>query len=142
MQAALIGLCWVNEALAIFALNVLLPNAAKKRWGAHWPIMIGCVASMAIVLPLVFGVIHFATPENDFTKYQLQIFHIPVITFPIDSFFAKGLFHGLVYATMPVVIGLAFAMIRRWRDRGDKAVGRLSMIGCRCYYWRRLLELA
>ena len=112
----------VKSSAVYFGGNAFVARRSKKRWMAHWPIMFGCVASMGIMLPLVFGWIHFKTPDGDFSQYELQVFHIPLITFPIDSLFAKSLFHGLVFATMPVILGLAFALWRRWQDRGDKAV--------------------
>jgi hypothetical protein len=112
----------IKRSALYFGGNLFVARRSKKRWMAHWPIMIGCVASMGIILPLVFGWIHFQTPEGDFSQYELQVFHIPVMQFPIDSLFASSLFHGLVFATMPVLLGVGFAMWRRWCDRGDGAV--------------------
>ena len=113
---------FLQRGALYFGGNAFVARRSKKRWLAHWPIMIGCVASMGIILPLVFGWIHFQTPDGDFTQYELQFFHIPLMQFPVDSLFAQSLFSWLSFATMPVLLGVAVAMWRRWCDRGDGAV--------------------
>ncbi|MHC5068116.1 MAG: hypothetical protein ACYTF0_05970, partial [Planctomycetota bacterium] len=46
------------------ASNAFIAARAKLRWGAHWPIMIGCLMALSIVVPLVCGWMHFELVPN------------------------------------------------------------------------------
>ena len=56
-----------KRKLTYFAANLFIAKRSLLRWGAHWPIMIGCVMAAAIVFPLIFGWVWFETPSHDFT---------------------------------------------------------------------------
>ncbi|MCA9218098.1 MAG: hypothetical protein KDB27_33735 [Planctomycetales bacterium] len=104
-----------------FALNRFVWKRARNRWAAHWPIAIGCVMAMAIVVPLIFGWVWFETPASDLHSYNVMVFGMHVRTIPIDGIEAFLMFHGLVWASFPVIVGTSFAMLRRMGDRGDRA---------------------
>jgi hypothetical protein len=103
-------------------LNRFIFARGKKRWAAHWLIMIGCVIAIAITFPLVFGWIHFETVPGNLGLYRTYVFGFPVHDMPIDSIEAFLVFHGLVWAAFLVIAGVMFAMWRRVREHGAAAV--------------------
>lgn len=110
------------RCVSYFLANRFIQRRGQNRWAAHWPIMVGCLSSLAIVLPLIFGWVWFETSTADLKTYQLMNFGVPVMSFPVDGPVAFVLFHGLVWASFPVVAGCVVALRRRYRDRGDRAV--------------------
>ena len=104
-----------------FALNKFVWKRGLNRWAAHWPIMVGCVMAFAIVIPLIFGWVWFETPADDFHSYEVMLFGQHIRTIPIDGIEAFVAFHGLVWASFPVIAGCSVALWRRLRDRGDQA---------------------
>jgi hypothetical protein len=108
--------------------NRFIAARGKKRWGAHWLIMVGCLIAIAITFPLVFGWIHFESvtgaagspPRLDL--YRVYLFGFPVHEMPIHSAEAFIVFHGLVWAAILVILGVMLAMWRRMRDPGAAAV--------------------
>jgi hypothetical protein len=105
-----------------FIANRFICRRGKARWAAHWFIMWGCLLAIAITFPLVFGWIHFETIEGDFNWYRAYVFGFPAFSFPIHSIFGFMVFHGLVLASILVIIGVMLAMRRRMRDHGAAAV--------------------
>ena len=112
----------VKRGFGYFVLNRFVMKRGMNRWGAHWPIMIGCVMASAIAFPLVFGWIWFETPADNFGHYQIHAFGIHLRTIDWQGFEAFMMFHGLVWAAFFVIAGVTVALIRRLRDRGDQAV--------------------
>lgn len=112
----------VVAGASYFLLNRFIRRRGWMRWGAHWPIMAGCVLAGAIAFPLVFGWLHFVTVDDDLERYRIIAFGRPLLTFAVGSLFAFALFHGLVWSSFLVLIGVAVALVRRLRDRGDQAV--------------------
>jgi len=108
--------------VSYFAVNRFVWRRSRRRWGAHWPIMAGCATAFAIVVPLIFGWMHFATADGDPSRYRLVVFGVPTVAFATDSVLAGLLFHGLVWAGLLVLVGVACALHRRRRDRGERAV--------------------
>ena len=51
-----------------------------------------------------------------------MVFGVHVRTIAVDGFEAFMMFHGLVWASIPVIIGTLMAFVRRMKDRGDQAV--------------------
>ena len=80
-------------------------------------------------LAAVFSWVHFQTPNGNFDKYQVVLFGIPTVIFDTHSLFAKSLFHALIFSTIPI-IGLAFAITRRLRDRVIRPRKIGGLIGC------------
>lgn len=111
-----------QRLVSVFALNRFILRRGKARWGAHWLIMWGCVLAAAITFPLVFGWVHFESPENRFDLYTMYVFGFSTITFPVDSFLAYMLFHGLVWSSFLVIAGVMLAFRRRMRDHGAAAL--------------------
>lgn len=110
------------RGFSYFALNKFVWKRGLNRWGAHWPIMIGCVMAMAIVVPLIFGWVWFETPGDDLNSYKVMNFGVHLATIPVDGIEAFLAFHGLVWASIPVIVGCSVALWRRGKDRGDQAV--------------------
>lgn len=112
----------VRRGVGYFGLNVFVWKRGLNRWGAHWPIALGCVMAFAIVLPLIFGWVWFETRSSDFSLYTVMVLGVPVRTISVDSFEAFVAFHGLVWASFPVIVGCVVSLWRRLHDRGDQAV--------------------
>jgi nitrate reductase gamma subunit len=92
--------------------------------------MWGCLIAAAITFPLVWGWIHFETVPGNTAMYRTFVFGFAVQDFPVESAFAFPIhslvgfmtFHGLVWASILVVLGVMLAMRRRMRERGAAAV--------------------
>ncbi|MCC6745414.1 MAG: MFS transporter [Acidobacteria bacterium] len=113
---------WIRHVGSDFVLNAFVFRRGKARWMAHWLIMWGCVLATAITFPLVFGWVHFATVTGDFGTYEAFVFGFPVSRFQIDSLIGFLTFHGLVWASILVTLGVMLAMRRRMRDRSAAAI--------------------
>jgi hypothetical protein len=105
-----------------FAANRFIFRRSTLRGATHWLIMWGCILAAAITFPLVWGWIHFETIPGDLTMYRAFVFGIPLADFPVESFVAFVIFHGLVWASFMVIAGVMLAFRRRMIDRGAVAV--------------------
>jgi len=105
-----------------FAANRFIFKRGSLRWAAHFFLMWGCLVAFAITFPLVFGWMHFATVPGHLDWYRAYVFGFPTISFPAHSLFAFVLFHGLVWCSFAVIVGVMIAMYRRMRDHGAAAV--------------------
>lgn len=105
-----------------FAGNRFIWKRNSMRWVTHFLIMWGCLMAFAITFPLVFGWMNFTTDGNNLGWYRAYVFGFPTIAFPIHSLFAFVLFHGLVWCSFAVIIGVMLAMRRRMREHGAAAV--------------------
>jgi hypothetical protein len=112
----------VHKILFTFVLNRFIWRRKKERWAAHWMIMWGCVLAVAITFPLVFGWIHFETLPDDLEWYRVFVFGFPTFAFPVHSWPAFFIFHGLVWASILVTAGVMIAMRRRMLDHGAAAL--------------------
>lgn len=110
---------WLMRIPSEFALNRFILRRGPLRWGAHMLIMWGCLIAIAITFPLVFGWIHFETLPGDLNWYRAYAFGFPTFAFPIHSLFGFMVFHGLVWASILVTIGVMVAMRRRMRAHGE-----------------------
>jgi NNP family nitrate/nitrite transporter-like MFS transporter len=115
-----------RRALVEFAANAYIFRRGRLRGLAHWLIMWGCVLAAAITFPLVWGWIHFETVPGNFQMYRTFVFGIPVQDFPVDSFFAFLIFHGLVWSALLVIAGVMLAFRRRMVDHGAVAVQQFA----------------
>ena len=111
-----------RRALVEFAANAYIFKRGRLRGLAHWLIMWGCVLAAAITFPLVWGWIHFETVPGDFHSYRTFVFGIPTQDFPVESFIAFVIFHGLVWSSFLVIAGVMLAFRRRMIDHGAVAV--------------------
>lgn len=113
---------WFQKFTGMFALNNFIWRRGRYRWAAHWLIMWGCIIAAAITFPLVFGWIHFQSPADDLTRYQVFLFGFPTVRYRVDSPFAFLIFHGLVWSSFFVIAGVMIAMRRRMVDHGARAL--------------------
>jgi hypothetical protein len=111
-----------RRAVVEFAANAYIFRRGRLRGMAHWLIMWGCVLAAAITFPLVWGWIHFETVPGDLHTYRTFVFGVPVQDFPVESFFAFVIFHGLVWSSFLVIAGVMLAFRRRMVDHGAVAV--------------------
>ena len=111
-----------RRALVEFAANSYIFKRGRLRGLAHWLIMWGCILAAAITFPLVWGWIHFETVPGDLETYRTFVFGIPTQTFPVESFVAFVVFHGLVWSAFLVIAGVMLAFRRRMIDHGAVAV--------------------
>jgi hypothetical protein len=105
-----------------FAANRFIFRRGRLRGTAHWLIMWGCVLAAAITFPLVWGWIHFETVPGNVELYRTYVFGFPVQDFPIASWAAFVIFHGLVWSSFLVIAGVMLAFRRRMIDHGAVAV--------------------
>ena len=113
---------WLTRVPTEFGMNLFIFRRNKLRWSAHILIMWGCIAAIAITFPLVFGWIHFETLPGNLEWYRTYVFGFPTFSFPIHSLFGFIVFHGLVWASVLVTLGVMLAMRRRMRDHGAAAL--------------------
>ena len=105
-----------------FAANRFIFRRGSLRGLAHWLIMWGCILAAAITFPLVWGWIHFATVPGNLNAYRAYVFGYAVHDFPVESWTAFIVFHGLVWASFLVIAGVMLAFRRRMVDHGAVAV--------------------
>ncbi len=116
----------LRRSFVDLAFNGFIWRRGKLRWAAHWFTMWGCLIAAAITFPLVFGWIHFDILPNDMSWYRVYVFGFPTVSFPINSIPAFLTFHGLVWSSFFVIIGVTFALHRRLRDQGAAALQRFG----------------
>jgi hypothetical protein len=116
------GLRMLRRLVADFAGNRFIWRRGWLRGAAHTCIMWGCILALAITFPLVFGWVHFTTVPGDLQRYRLHIFGIAAGEFGIASLFGFLTFHGLVWSSLLVIVGVVLALRRRLRDRGAAAL--------------------
>ncbi len=116
----------VGRILADFAGNRFIFRRDPARGLAHLCLMWGCIISVAITFPLVFGWLHFEPADGDLSRYRAFVFGFPAFTFPVHSAVAFLLFHGLVWAAILVIAGVMLAMRRRMQEGGAAALQRFG----------------
>ncbi|MBX3234095.1 MAG: hypothetical protein KIT84_06450 [Labilithrix sp.] len=111
----------VRRAVVDLAANRFIFRRGALRGAAHWLIMWGCLVGAAITFPLVWGWIHFETPDGDLESYRTYVFGLPAGEFQVHSVLAFIVFHGLVWAALLVIAGVMLAFRRRMIDHGAAA---------------------
>jgi len=111
-----------RRAIAEIALNRFIFRRGGMRGLTHMLLMWGCLLAAAITFPLVWGWIHFETAPGQLDTYRAYIFGYAAGEFPVDSYLAFIVFHGLVWASFLVLAGVMLAFRRRLRDRGAQAL--------------------
>jgi hypothetical protein len=117
---------WLRRMVSVFAANSFIWRRGLTRGLAHWLIMWGCLLAIAITFPLVFGWIHFEHGDETFTTYRAFLFGFPSFSFPVDSWMAFLIFHGLVWSSFLVIAGVMLAMRRRMRARDAQVLQRFG----------------
>jgi len=110
-----------------FAANRFIFRRRTLRGLAHWLIMWGCLLAAAITFPLVWGWVHFETVPGHLELYRAFVFGFAVGDFPVRSWEAFVIFHGLVWASFLVIAGVMLAFRRRMIDHGAIAVQQFGM---------------
>jgi len=105
-----------------FAGNRFIFRRTRLRGATHMLIMWGCLLAAAITFPLVWGWVHFETVPGDLERYRAFVFGVPMQDFPVESAFAFVVFHGLVWSSFLVIVGVMLAFRRRMTDHGAVAV--------------------
>lgn len=117
---------WVSRISLDVLANRFIVRRDRLRGLTHLLIMWGCILAVAITFPLVFGWLHFLPVPGDLSQYEAVVFGFPAFRFPHDSALAFFLFHGLVWASFLVLVGVMLAMRRRMREGGAGAVQRFA----------------
>lgn len=107
---------WIQRVSCDFALNRFIYRRNRTRGITHMLIMWGCITAFLITLPLVFGWLHFDTLPGDLEIYQAYVFGFPFMSFKAESLFGFIIFHGLVWSSFLVILGVVLAMRRRVRN--------------------------
>lgn len=113
---------WGRHIFDDFLLNRFILARDRLRGITHLLIMWGCILAIVITFPLVFGWLHFESVDGDLERYRAFVFGFPTFAFPVDSIFAFFMFHGLVWSSFIVIVGVMLAMRRRMRDEGAAAL--------------------
>jgi hypothetical protein len=112
---------FAKRAVVEVAFNRFIFKRGVLRGLAHWLLMWGCILAAAITFPLVWGWIHFETVPGHLDTYQTYVFGFAAGQFPVDSWLAFIVFHGLVWASFLVLAGVMLAFRRRMIDHGAAA---------------------
>ena len=115
-----------RRAAVDVAGNRFIFQRSSWRGAAHALIMWGCLLAAAITFPLVWGWVHFETVPGDLEIYRAFVFGVPIQDFPVESFFAFVMFHGLVWASLLVIAGVMLAFRRRMIDHGAAATQQFA----------------
>ncbi len=113
---------FARRAVVEVAGNRFIFRRGALRGLAHWLLMWGCLLAAAITFPLVWGWVHFETVPGRLDLYRVFLFGFPAGTFPVGSWIAFVVFHGLVWASILVIAGVMLAFRRRMIDHGASAV--------------------
>jgi NNP family nitrate/nitrite transporter-like MFS transporter len=115
-----------GRAAVDVAGNKFIFQRSSLRGAAHWLIMWGCIVAAAITFPLVWGWVHFETVPGNVEMYRAFLFGIAMQDFPVHSFFAFVIFHGLVWSSFLVIAGVMLAFRRRMIDHGAAATQQFA----------------
>jgi len=114
-------------AVTHIAAQTFIRNRSVLRWWMHQCLFWGCLLAAAITFPLVFGWIHFRTAPEDPMTYVTYVFGFPVMSFPLRSWIATVVFHGLDISALLVLAGIGLSLSRRMREKGAQALQSFAM---------------
>jgi NNP family nitrate/nitrite transporter-like MFS transporter len=109
------------------AWQTFIYHRSRLRWWMHQFLFWGCLLAAAITFPLVFGWIYFESTPNDQMTYVSYLFGFPVMSFRLRTIISWITFHGLDFAALLVLAGIALSLWRRMLDRGAQAVQSFAM---------------
>lgn len=102
--------------------QAFIARRSAVRWLAHLCLSWGSMLAFAITFPLVFGWVHFESAPHDPASYRTVVFGHAVAEMPVDSWRALAAFHALNASGVLVAVGVLLAVVRRFRDAGDRAL--------------------
>jgi MFS transporter, NNP family, nitrate/nitrite transporter len=119
------------RAFALSARNIawqtFIYRRSRLRWWMHQFLFWGCLLAAAITFPLVFGWIYFESSPKDQMTYVTYLFGFPIMWFKLRTIVSWTIFHGLDFAAVLVLAGIALSLWRRMLDRGAQAVQSFAM---------------
>ncbi len=98
------------------ALQTFIAPRGRGRWLAHQSVFWGVVLATLITFPLTFGWISFEA-VGDGSRYTIVVWGFETITFDPVTLFGWLIFHALDVAAVLVLLGCAYFLWRRFRDR-------------------------
>ncbi len=111
---------FLRRLIGAFIAQDFIRRRGIARWAAHAGLSYGSLLGFAFTFPLVFGWVHFETPDDP-QIYHLTVFGIALDEFHVDSLKALLAFNLLNLSAVMVLIGAALATWRRLTDRGERA---------------------
>jgi hypothetical protein len=126
-QVASNGVYLGQSLVTNFVAQRFIAHRGRSRWVAHLCLSWGGMLAFAITFPLVFGWIHFETPADDLSTYQVVFLGVKVQEFPVHSIIAFLTFNALNISAILVLIGVGLALYRRLTDGGALALQRFGL---------------
>ena len=114
----------IPKAIADLFAQQFIRRRGWYRWITHQCIFWGVILSCAITFPLTFGWLRFTQTATGL--YQIWFFGFQLFAFPVDTFFAFVIIHGLDFTAAILLIGLVMAFHRRFHDLALIAVQRFG----------------
>ena len=107
------------------ALQTFISRRGRGRWLAHQSLFWGVVLATLITFPLTFGWISFEVAGSG-SRYAIVVWGFRTITFDPVTWFGWLVFHALDIAAVLVLLGCAYFLWRRFRDREATTAQRLG----------------
>jgi hypothetical protein len=105
-------------------LQTFIRRRGTARWAAHQALFWGVVIATLMTFTLAWGWIHFEATETQ--RYEMFVFNVKVMTFAPLTWWAWIVFHVLDIAAVLVLVGCAYFLWRRVRDREATTGQRLG----------------
>jgi hypothetical protein len=116
---ALPGLVFTNLLVQAF-----IRGRSRTRWLGHQLVFWGCVLAGLVTFPLVFGLLHFKSVDQNAREYTAVVGNVSTFSFNSRSPIGWITFHLLDIAAFLVLAGVFIFLTRRLRDPGALAVER------------------
>lgn len=107
------------------ALQTFIAPRGRGRWLAHQSVFWGVVLATLITFPLTFGWISFEAAGSG-SRYAIVVWGFDTITFDPVTWLGWLIFHALDIAAVLVLLGCAYFLWRRFRDREATTAQRLG----------------
>ncbi|HET7929452.1 MAG TPA: MFS transporter [Actinomycetota bacterium] len=107
------------------ALQTFIASRGRGRWLAHQSVFWGVVLATLITFPLTFGWISFEAAGTG-SRYAIVVWGFDTITFDPVTWLGWLIFHALDIAAVLVVLGCAYFLWRRFRNREATTAQRLG----------------
>jgi hypothetical protein len=105
-------------------LQSFIRGRSRVRWLGHQLVFWGCVLAALVTFPLVFGLLHFESVDQNAREYRTIVGTVPTFSFDSRSVVGWITFHLLDIAAVLVLAGVFMFLARRLRDPGALAIER------------------